>query len=187
LRVLPLTTRDPRALLQSNDADIAIGHFPVAVPAIVAEGPRASLRHRPLGETRYVCVMRRGHPLAKALTLDSYCAAHHLLVSFSGHPHGLVDGALALLGRQRRIVLTVNQFFTAGRVVTQSDLLTVLPESFIAATGYRKELVSVDLPFELERLTVEMVWPARRDSDPAHRWLRDLIERAALASADSVA
>jgi DNA-binding transcriptional LysR family regulator len=185
LRVLPLATRDPRALLQRNDADIAIGHFPVAIPAIVAEGPRASLRHQPLGETRYVCVMRRGHPLAKALTLDAYCAANHLLVSFSGHPHGLVDGALALLGRQRRIVLTVNQFFTAGRVVTQSDLLTVLPESFIAATGYRRELLAVDLPFELDRLTVEMVWPARRDSDPAHRWLRGLVERAAASSAEA--
>ncbi len=185
LRVLPLATRDPRALLQRNEADLAIGHFPVAVPAIVAEGPRASLRHLPLGETRYVCAMRRGHPLAKSLTLDAYCAAHHLLVSFSGQPHGLVDGALAELGRQRRIVLTVNQFFTAGRVVTQSDLLTVLPESFIAATGYRRELLAVDLPFALDRLTVEMVWPARRDSDPAHRWLRGLVERATAASADA--
>ena len=181
LRVLPLSTRDPRALLQSNDADIAIGHFPVAVPAIVAEGPRSSLRHRPLGETRYVCVMRRGHPLAKSLTLDAYCAAHHLLVSFSGHPHGLVDGALALLGRQRRIVLTVNQFFTAGRVVESSNLLTVLPERFLKATGAGQSLVVRELPMALEPVHVAMLWHLRNDAAPEHQWLRQRVLSAAAA------
>ena len=63
----------------------------------------------------------------------------HLRVSFSGRaPRASIDRALADIGRQRRIVLTVNQFFTAGRVVAQSDLLTVLPLSFLAATGYRQ-------------------------------------------------
>jgi hypothetical protein len=38
-----------------------------------------------------------------------------------------MDQALAALGRRRRIVPTVNQYFAAGRVVTQSDRLTVLP------------------------------------------------------------
>ena len=31
LRVLPLTTRDPRKLLDEGQADLAIGHFPVAL------------------------------------------------------------------------------------------------------------------------------------------------------------
>jgi hypothetical protein len=38
-------------------------------------------------------------------------------VSFSGRPFGFMDEALASLGKKRRVVLTVNQFFTAGRVV----------------------------------------------------------------------
>ena len=187
LQVLPLTTRDPRPLLQRDEADLAIGHFPVAVPAIVAEGRHATLRHLRLRDTRYVCVMRSGHPLAAApLTLDAYCAAHHLLVSFSGHPHGLADQALAALGRERRIVLTVNQFFTAGRVVTQSDLLTVLPAGFVAETGYRDQLVTAELPFDMGRLIIEMLWPARRDADPAHQWLRALVRAAAAASEPGV-
>ena len=91
--------------------------------------------------------MRRGHPLAeRALTLDDYTTAHHLLLSFSGGPHGCVDEALAALGRQRRIMLTVNQFFTAGRVVAPCDLLTVLPEGFVEATGNGAELVTRELP-----------------------------------------
>jgi len=180
LRVLPLTTRDPRRLLRDAEADLAIGHFPETIAAIVADGDHARERHLRLYETRYVCVMRREHPLAaSALTLDAYCAARHLLVSFSGRPHGLVDQALATLGRERDIVLTVNQFFTAGLVVTQSDLLTVLPQSFIAATGTQDQIVTRPLPFELAPVAVQMLWAVRQDADPAHRWLRALVRRAA--------
>lgn len=189
LRVLPLTTRDPRALLERGESDIAVGYFPEAIANIEAEGSDATLRHQRLSQTRYVCVMRRGHPLAAegALTLDAYCAARHLLVSFSGRPHGLVDQLLAGFGRHRRIVLTVNQFFTAGRVVTHSDLLTVLPLSFVAATGFEKELLTRELPFELGRVHIEMLWHLRRDNDPAHRWLRGLIERAEADESATVA
>jgi DNA-binding transcriptional LysR family regulator len=184
LRVLPLSTRDPRRLIEQGDADLAVGHFPALIAALVSQGDDASLRHARLYDTRYVCVMRRGHPLARRrLTLDAYCAAHHLLVSFSGRPQGLVDRALADIGRRRRIVLTVNQFFTAGRVVTKSDLLTVLPLSFLDATGNQNELITRELPFDPGAVHVEMVWHLRRDNDPAHQWLREVISRAALRPA----
>ena len=180
LRVLPLTTRDPRRLVESGDADLAVGFFPELVTTILAQGKDSHLHHARLYESRYVCVMRRGHPLAgRTLTLDDYCAAHHLLVSFSGRPHGYVDQALAALGRQRRIVLTVNQFFTAGRVVARSNLLTVLPESFVEATGYGPEIVTCELPFALQPVHVEMIWHLRHDADPAHRWLREQLKEAA--------
>lgn len=178
LRVMPLTTRDPRRLLRDGEADLAIGHFPEAIAAIVADGAHAREGHRVLHDTRYACVMRRGHPLTdQALTLDAYCAAQHLLVSFSGRPHGLVDQALAALGRQRRVVLTVNQFYTAGQVVTQSDLLTVLPLTFIAATGTGDRIATRPLPFELMPVSVQMLWRVRDETDPAHRWLRALVQQ----------
>ena len=180
LRVLPLTTRDPRRLLDSGEADLAVGFFPETVAEVVARGQDSLLRHARLYETRYVCVMRAGHPLAAApLTLDSYCQAHHLLVSFSGRAFGYVDLALQGLGRQRRVVLTVNQFFTAGRVVAQSDLLTVLPEGFVPATGYGPQLRISELPFAMGPVTVEMLWHLRHDSTPAHRWLREQVQAVA--------
>lgn len=180
VRVLPLTTRDPRRLLLDGEADIAIGHFPVAVAALVAEGPASGLRQQHLHDTRYVCVMRRGHPLSThSLTLDAYCDAEHLLVSFSGRPQGLMDQALAAFGRRRRIVLTVNQFFTAGRVVSQSDLLTVLPERFVPATGFADQLLMRELPFPMDPVSVQMLWSLRLDADPGQRWLRERVQRAA--------
>jgi len=180
LRVLPLTTRDPRRLVEDGDADLAVGYFPGAIAAVIAQGQDAALRHRQLYASEYVCVMRRDHPLAaRDLTLDDFVAAHHLLVSFSGRPHGFVDQALATLGRQRRIVLTVNQFATAGSVVAKSDLLTVLPRTFLPATGVAHRLVDKPLPLPLAPITVEMLWHLRKDDDPAHRWLRERLCAAA--------
>lgn len=183
LRLLPLTTRDPRALLDSGEADLAVGYFPELVTAILAQGQDSHLRHARLYDTRYVCVMRPGHPLADGdLTLELFCAAHHLLVSFSGRPHGYVDQALAALNRRRRVVLTVNQFYTAGRVVARSDLLTVLPQSFVQATGVADDLVVRELPLALQPVQVEMLWHLRHDAAPEHRWLRERVLAAASPS-----
>lgn len=179
LRCLPLTTRDPRQLLHDEEADLAIGHFPALLSALLAEGERALLRHQRLHRTPYVCVMRPGHPLASGeWSLDRYCSAQHVLVSVSGRAHAEVDEALALLGRRRRVLLTVNQYHTAGRVVTQSDLLTVLPASFVE-TSAPGAVVTRPLPVDIGPLTVDMVWLARRDTEPAHRWLRELVSRSA--------
>jgi len=182
VRVLPLGTRDPRPLLEQGQADLAVGYFREVIAELLVQGQGAALRHARLYETRYVCVMRRDHPLArKKLTLDTFGGAQHLGVSFSGRAQGPVDRALADMGRQRRVVLTVNQFFTAGRVVTQSDLLAVLPLSFLAATGIANRLVTRDLPFDPGAVHVEMVWHLRRDADPAHRWLREVLAGAVKA------
>ena len=187
LRVLPLTTRDPGEMLARGDADLAIGYFPETVAALTSQGSDSPLRQARLHDSEYVCVMREGHALAAAgaLTLDAFCAANHLLVNFAGRPYGLADQALAALNRKRRIVLTVNQYFTAGRVVANSNLLTVLPASFVEATGYHEQVVTRPLPFRLDGLHVAMVWHQRNDRDSAHQWLRArLLEAAARHAVD---
>ncbi|TFY98022.1 LysR family transcriptional regulator [Ramlibacter rhizophilus] len=183
MRVLPLTTRDPRRLLDEGQIDLAVGHFPAVLADLTAQaqaGGVSAFDHQRLYDGRYVCVMRQAHPLAAApLSLDVFCRAHHLLVSFSGRPFGFIDEALASLNRRRRIVLTVNQFFTAGRVVAGSDLLTVLPLHFVAVTGMAAELTWRELPFEVPAVHVDALWHRRQDARSEHRWLRQAVSDAA--------
>ncbi len=186
LRVVPLSTRDPRRMLMTQDVDVAIGHFPGVMTAVSVEElqPDAvtGFGHRRLYSSHYACVMRRDHPLAQSeLTLDAYCAAHHLLVSVSGRSYGNVDETLAALGRSRRIVLTVNQFFTAGIVVANSDLLTALPRHFLASTGTTNKVAVRPLPMDLPRVDVEALWLRQRAARPGHEWLRASIARAAMS------
>jgi DNA-binding transcriptional LysR family regulator len=181
--VVPLTTRDPRRLLDEGTVDLAVGFFPAVLADLTAQeqgSGMAAFGYQRLYESVYVCVMRKGHRLAKgALTLDRFCAARHMLVSFSGRPYGFTDEALASLGRQRRVVLTVNQFFTAGRVVETSDLLTVLPRHFIGVTGRAEALVYRDLPFNVPPVHVDALWHRRQTQRPDHGWLRLAVATAA--------
>lgn len=185
IRVLPLSTRDPRQLLDQEAADLAIGYFPAVLADLTARnqtGDTVLFAHERVYDSQYVCIMRKEHPLAAGpLTLDAYCAARHLLVSYSGRPYGFTDEALAALGRERRIVLTVNQFFTAGRVVANSDLLTVLPLHFFGVTGLEPELVWKPLPLQLPTVHVDALWHMRRASAAAHRWLRRAVWRSVSA------
>jgi DNA-binding transcriptional LysR family regulator len=176
IRMAQLTTREPRPMLLHGDIDLAIGFFPGVVAQLASgQGTTVSpIRHQQLYSGRYVCVMRKNHPLAREeLTLDAYCSANHLLVSFSGRAHGLVDEALSQLNRERRILLTVNQFFTAGRVVASSDLITVLPRHLIASTGITSALITRELPFAMPSVHIDMLWHERDTRNPAHKWLRE--------------
>jgi DNA-binding transcriptional LysR family regulator len=189
LRFTPLATRDPRALLERGDADLALGFFPELPAMLAAEAGSSSMQLEPLWGCEYVCVMRRDHPLAaqSTLTLDAFCAAQHLRVSFAGRPRGFVDAALQRLGRKRRVMITVNQFHSAACVVRQSDLLTVLPRSFVPATGFASELSCRTLPIELPGIDVALLWHRRHEHDAAQRWLRDTLRSAAVDLAQHIA
>ena len=183
LRTVPLTTRDPRPLLDDGQVDLAVGHFPGVLADLALRrqsGLPVAFSHQRLFASDYVCVMRKNHPLAQApLGLDDFCAALHVLVSFSGRGYGLIDEALAPLNRSRRVVLTVNQFFTTGKVVADSDLLTVLPRHFVAFTGFEAQLAVRELPFQVPPIQVDALWHQRMDGDGAHQWLRQQVQSVA--------
>ena len=183
LRVIPLTTRDPRKLLTEHLAHIAVGHFPGVLADLTAKAQSDELvmfDHFRLFEGEYVCVMRRNHPLSdQVLDLEAFCRARHMLVSFSGRPFGFVDEALAALGRQRKVAVTVNQFATAGRVVLNSDLLTVLPKHFVRVAGLAEQLCIKPIPLKLQPVHVDLLWYTQFISTQAHEWLRSVLVRAA--------
>lgn len=183
LQVVPLTTRDPRRLMEDDTIDLAVGYFPAVMTDLTSRtqaGEAQAFESHRLYVGQYVCVMRSDHPLAnEALSLDAYCRARHLLVSFSGRPWGFVDEALQSLGRERRIVLTVNQFFTAARVAAETNLITVMPRHFIHSTGVAANLVERELPMRVPLVHVDALWHRRQHAAPAHRWLRETLVRAA--------
>ena len=183
LRVVPLTTRDPRPMLDGEACDVAVGHFPSVVPDLtvkVQSGETMPFFFERLYDGEYVCVMRAHHPLAAgALSLYDFCNARHMLVSFSGQPYGFIDESLTALGRRRRVVLTVNQFSTAGWVASHSNLLTVLPQHFVGLAGIGSGLALKPLPFAVSPVHVDSLWHRRSDRHSAHVWLRQALMRAA--------
>ncbi|TFW32475.1 LysR family transcriptional regulator [Massilia horti] len=179
IRLVPLTGRDPRPMLFNSQADLAVGSFP-GVLAQLRDGQQRdiTLHHQRLYSGEPVCIMRPGHPLAnEELTIDRYCDALHVLVSFSGSPTGPADDQLAGLGRTRRVALTVNQFSTAFHMVACSDLISVVPRHLIEADSAGNRLIIKTLPFQLPMVYVDMLWHERDMTRPAHKWLRETIMR----------
>ena len=183
IRVLPLSSRDPRLQLEQGGVDLAVGFFPDVGAALSAEGPRGTIVLEPLYSCDYVCVLRKSHPLAAVptISLDDYCSAQHVRVSFAGRPRGFVDEALSRMGRERRVALTVHQFAIAARMVHDSDLLTVLPRSFVPASGLADGLAVRSFPGTLPPIDVGMLWHRRHERDQAQRWLRETFAASTLA------
>ena len=169
LRIRSFTARDDAVtMLDAGEVDLAVG-----VPASIQPG---RILTRPLFEERFVCVVRRGHPAATApFDLTAFLGLSHLLVSPENERFGLVDAALAKLGRTRRLALTLPQMYAAPALVARSDLVATLMAGVVAASGRAGELVVLEPPLDLHRARYVLSWHRRNDAHLAQRWLRDTV------------
>jgi DNA-binding transcriptional LysR family regulator len=77
------------------------------------------------------------------------------------------------MGKTRRVVLSVPHFLFVSALVTQSDMVAMLPSRLIR--NLSDELCAFEAPFEIPGYEMAMVWHERSHRDPGHRWLRDQI------------
>lgn len=141
---------------------------------LVASGlPRAEgVSREVLIREGYAVVLRRDHPLAGRLDLDGWCACSHVVLGLSSpETPGVVDEVLARLGRARRVALRVPSFTIGASVVACTDLVMTLPERLAAREARAHELLLLPPPVPLPPLPIVAAWAARRDHDPAVRWL----------------
>jgi DNA-binding transcriptional LysR family regulator len=125
--------------------------------------------------------MRTGHRFARDPTLERYCEMQHLVVSYTGDPHGFVDEALAKRGRTRRIALTVPNFMLALAIVAETDLVTALPRRFAAMHAARFGILGLDAPLALPGFRVNAVAPKVAMMDAGLAWLFGLLADSAPA------
>jgi DNA-binding transcriptional LysR family regulator len=94
LRFVPNSAEDI-ADLRDGRADLAVG--------IYGELP-SELRTRSLLTDRFVCVVRRGHPVIKSgLTVEAFAGLEHVQVAPRGKPGGYIDDVLRAKGLERRV------------------------------------------------------------------------------------
>ncbi|MGZ3478334.1 MAG: LysR family transcriptional regulator, partial [Polyangiales bacterium] len=138
---------------------------------------RPGIFARRIFDERFVCVMRKGHPLAKQrLTLRRFTEAQHALVSPRGSEGGIVDDALARLGLARRVTVAVPHFLIAPHVVASSDLILTLAGRVANTLAEPLGLVVVPAPSELALagFSMNLVWHERTHHDAPLKWVRDL-------------
>jgi DNA-binding transcriptional LysR family regulator len=175
LQVRNFSARDDAVdMLDSGEADVTIG-----VPSAVA----GRILTQPLFEERFVCILRKDHPLAKApLDLETFLSLGHLLVSPENDRFGHVDMALAKQGLKRRLALTLPHMYAAPLLVARSDMIATLMEGVVDASGQADNLIAWAPPLDLAPVPFVMSWHRRNDAHPAQRWFRAVIAALPVAA-----
>lgn len=151
--------------------ELAAGRLDFAVDAPLNTDPQ--VRHVKLMDDRYVCAMRRGHPLAKErISQDEYLSLSHIHISSRRNGLGYVDLALGKMGIQRKVALRSQHYMMASTVLQSTDMAMTVPERF----ARRHDLHFVDLPVnDVPALETHLYWHESTDQDPANRWMREQI------------
>ena len=148
--------------------ELATGALDLAIDAPLINDPQ--LRHSPLMSERYVCMLRKGHPLAdQPLSLENYLALGHIHISSRREGLGYVDAALNKLGKPRKIQMRVQHYMVAPLVAMRTDLALTAPIGLVQ--GY--DAIQLELPFELPAMEWHLYWHHSADRDQANAWLRD--------------
>ena len=171
-----ISTRVRRSDLENK---LASGNIDLAIDILLPVNE--NICHTQIKKDRLVVVAANHHSNlrhsanSKQLDIETYLQQKHVLVSSRSSGQGIEDFELGRLGLQRRVGLRCQHFFSACRVVENSNMLLTMPEN--AAKMFSKQLnISIyELPVELPSIDVHLYWHLNVDKDPANRWLRNKI------------
>jgi DNA-binding transcriptional LysR family regulator len=150
--------------------DLENGRIDLALGAPIQFEKMPFLITRTIVRDRFISAVGPGGQVAR--DLDDFCGRDHVLVSGEGGGFdGLVDHALAALGRRRRVALSVQSYLLAIEAVAASDMIVTLPGALLTK-GWRN-LILFEPVLPLPSFTLSAAWHPRMDSASAHRWLRD--------------
>ena len=170
LRLMPLTGFDAAEQLDRGAIDVAVAHLgtlPAHIESVV------------LLRDPFVVVTRRGHPVAgQPLTIETYAALSHILVSPRGATSGALDRILVDFGLRRRIALLVATYLALPAALAASDLVATVPSRTARQIARAAEIEIMALPIDFS-MTVSMAWHRRATSEPAQAWFRALLNEAA--------
>jgi LysR family transcriptional regulator, mexEF-oprN operon transcriptional activator len=165
-----LRTVDRIRILQDLDAgrvDLGIGLF---------EEGQTHHKRRLLHRDNYLCIFNPELVGATPpISLDDYVRLPHVLTSLVESAHGVVDVALAKIGRKRVIALTSPRFTAVPFVVREAPVIATMHSRVARFFADAMGLATSPAPVELPDIAISMIWHASYDGDPGHRWLRETI------------
>nr|AAZ93383.1 LysR-like regular protein [Polaromonas naphthalenivorans CJ2] len=96
--------------MESGTVDLALGLLP---------NLQTGFFQRRLFLHKYVCMFRKGHPLAKSpMTLKQFTELDHVGILAANTGHGEVDGLLDRAGIKRKMRLVVPHFIAVGHITS---------------------------------------------------------------------
>ena len=156
---------------QETEPDLASGTVDIAVD--IAMPVSDAIRQTQLSPWVYVVVSRANHPaISSRLNLKTYLSQAHILVSSRRVGTTLIDVELKNRGAKRTVALRCQDYFTACRVVSQTDLLLTMPQPYARIANAELDNQVHPFPIGSARYGEYLYWHSTADEDPENRWLR---------------
>lgn len=153
--------------LDAGRVDVGIGVF---------DHGQTHHKRRILNKETYLCVFNAALVgVQPPISLDDYVRLPHVLTSLVETAHGVVDEALAKIGRRRVIALTSPRFTVMPFVLRQAPVIATMHSRLAYFFGESMGLSVSPAPIALPDVDISMIWHASNDTVPSQRWLRDTI------------
>lgn len=151
-----------------------VGHVDIAVGLLPQL--KAGFFQQRLFEQKYVCLLRKGHPLdKKRMTIKEFTQAEHVVVVSPGTGHAKVDESIERKGIRRNIRLTVPHFVAVGHILSTTDMVATVPERYARQCLAPFNLRFMEHPVALPETGINVFWHAKFHKEPGNQWMRRLI------------
>ena len=164
IEVVRIPVKDVHAALEAGELDLAVGFLP---------GLTTGMRQQPLFREHYVCMLRADHPTIGAkISAKQFRDAAHVLVSYTGTGHQVIEETFIKEGLSARIAVRVPHFLVVPMILARTDLIVTVPSRVAAVFAQMGNFKVLKLPVNMPSFEVRLHWHQRFHQDPANRWLR---------------
>ena len=159
------------AALETREIDLAVG---------ILQPKHRGIRTELLFREQYVAVAAPNWRPAsgrsgRVLTAQQLAEAVFVVASPTATFHGSVEQMLTRMKLEDRIVLRARHFGALPDLAMSSDLLSIVPEMYAKNLRQRYDFRVWGIP-NAPAYEVRMVWHSSTDNDPAHQWMRTLVQ-----------
>lgn len=153
--------------LLDGELDLALGIFP-ELPVEIAT--------QDLFHESFVSIAdKNALPSKGGLSLDDWLSRPHVMVAMRPDATDEIERALRSQGLERRIALALPHWSAAVDVVPGTDLILTVAKRALGSLKQFKTLRRFDPPISIPTFSYQQAWHTRKESDPAHCWLREAI------------
>jgi DNA-binding transcriptional LysR family regulator len=157
--------------LENGPLDLVIGNWGEPAP---------QLRHLNLFADEIVCLVRKGHPLARAgFDRIGYLDADHVgLIPYHVDRLGVIDAHLAKLGLKRNIRVVLPTINGIAHLVAHTDLVFTTCRSLVHGHARGLPLRVLPAPIAFPAMTFRLLWHERSHRAGEHQLIRANIAKA---------
>lgn len=147
---------------------------------LLPHGFVSDLSHQDLYRDEWVCVVSSDNPVADAgLTVEDLRTLPWVVTYHGQTASTPAARQMRMLGIEPRVQVVTEDFITVPTLVAGSNRIALLQRRLVDMLPLGVGIRALACPFEVGPLVEAMWWHPALDDDPEHRYLRDVIARAA--------